>query len=1412
MKKNLLIIPLLFLTVIVFGTNLSAQGETCGTPLVVASLPFTDAGNTSAYGDNYDSADLPPLAPDAITNGSDPSYLNGDDVVYSYTPASDEIITISLTGVGTYAGLFAITGCPFASTVGSHTNSSAGTRDITDLPVTAGETYYFVISTWATPQSTAYNIEITALPNCSGAPTAGTLPATSGMCAGSPFVLEATGSTSGMFGLAGQWQERAAGSADPWVDIAGATTNPYTIPSAPATAMEYQYVLSCGVDQDISNTMVTTISVPTECYCVPSATDNSRVIVDFSTANGEQNISNLASGFSTNGYGDFTAQTVSQVKGGTIDFTSAYTGGTFGFKVWIDWNQDGVLDPTTEVAYQSSSYSGGHSGTITVPTTAIGGTTRMRIGNSYTPNSGPADPCITGYSSGEFEDYTFEVLVIDAPTISQSAGAPDCATGTDLTASGTLGANETWYWQVTADGVDMTNDASTPWNVLENGMYYVRTYDSNYAAWSDADSIEVTNIPVEAAPPAPVADQNPVCAPGTQITVPAAPTDVDYYWQGTSNSTSDMTDNASAPYSVTATGTYYVKAYNTTTQCWSEPVGTLVTVGTTIPNDPVADPDVFNFCNGVSSAEISAIGGLGSGSSLTTDNTTGGNGCNGGVMFNITNNSPFDLNVDSLDALMYSTVDPTATVYYKVGSYLGSETTAGDWTTLGVYNTPATPSSMHTIDIDDLLIPAGETYGIYINYFAGYTTVPSVETYSNADISIETGVGLCGLFSSTNSPRAYNGTVYYSAAASTDLVWYDALTGGNVVGTTNPLETVGTTVMPTATNGVYEFFAAASHEGCESVGRTLVTVNINSVNVDIDPVDATCNNGDNGTFLVSNVDCGVAPFTFSVDGGAFGAIPNNLTVGTHTVIVRDDNGDDSPEYTITIGSAAGPSAVTVDAVLNDEITISWTANGDETEWNVEWGAPGFTPGTGTEIGSDIATTNPFTITGLDGNTEYDIYVSANCGGTTTPGSWDGVNNILTSCDAILANGFCEGFDIDNSPTIGCWRVRNVNGDGEAWEVSTMNPNTGAYSAIITTDFNSGANDDYLITPGLVLTGNEFMKFHYRVQSASEPNDFQVLLSTTGTEPADFTDTLMHLASYSNTTYMDTTVDLTMFNGTVYVAFHVPPGGLDGYRLYIDDVCFGECIPTPGQPGSVDICRLDDSLNLNDGIITNDNSYGRWEFPADQSLIVNDSLFNVSNLPAGAHDVLYIVEGICQPDTTIATINVFGPSTAGNGTTINVCKNEPIDLYSALTGNVDMGGDWYDYNGVLLPNSQPTSPSLSAQYNYSYITSNGVCPADTATVEVNVDNCVWVSVEEEEFAEISVYPNPTTSVLNIINPSNTSALKVEMLDMNGRVVMVENKALNNTTEATLTIDHLEKGIYTLRIYNDEGHKTFKIVKQ
>src|SRR5690554_1106305 len=143
------------------GGGGGAGGETCDAPIVVTALPFDDAGNTADYGDNYSSGDVPPVATDAVTNGTgSSSYLNGDDVVYAYTPADDEVLNISTTNDNDWIGLWAFTGCPFTSTVGYHTSTSGDTRLIEELPVTAGETYYFVISTWAPPESTDYTILI----------------------------------------------------------------------------------------------------------------------------------------------------------------------------------------------------------------------------------------------------------------------------------------------------------------------------------------------------------------------------------------------------------------------------------------------------------------------------------------------------------------------------------------------------------------------------------------------------------------------------------------------------------------------------------------------------------------------------------------------------------------------------------------------------------------------------------------------------------------------------------------------------------------------------------------------------------------------------------------------------------------------------------------------------------------------------------------------------------------------------------------------------------------------------------------------------------------------------------------------------------------------------------------------------
>jgi len=137
------------------------DGDVCENSIVVESLPYNSSANTNLFGDNYSGANVPPYAPNAIITGSTGTfYLDGDDVVYSFTSATNTFIDVDVTNIASWVGLWAFTGCPFTSTVGSHNDFPATSRQFSALPVSAGQTVYIVISTWPAPQSTSYTLNI----------------------------------------------------------------------------------------------------------------------------------------------------------------------------------------------------------------------------------------------------------------------------------------------------------------------------------------------------------------------------------------------------------------------------------------------------------------------------------------------------------------------------------------------------------------------------------------------------------------------------------------------------------------------------------------------------------------------------------------------------------------------------------------------------------------------------------------------------------------------------------------------------------------------------------------------------------------------------------------------------------------------------------------------------------------------------------------------------------------------------------------------------------------------------------------------------------------------------------------------------------------------------------------------------
>src|SRR5690554_3338072 len=491
----------------------------------------------------------------------------------------------------------------------------------------------------------------------------------------------------------------------------------------------------------------------------------------------------------------------------------------------------------------------------------------------------------------------------------------------------------------------------------------------------------------------------------------------------------------------------------------------------------------------------------------------------------------------------------------------------------------------------------------------------------------------------------------------------------------------------------------------------------------------------------------------------------------------DYSSSEAEDYTLHIVSP--PSCLPVSDIATTSATfqtstITWTANNSETSWNISWGNPGYTPGDGDELGTDVSTSTTYQITGLTGDTHYDVYVQADCGGGDES-FWAGPYTIFT--------GYCEV-----STTSTADYLSSVVSEDALTDIS--------YSAT-TQPAGSYANETaqlFRAFPGQTFD----MKTSYVGGGGS--NGVNIWIDWD--QDLDF-DPVTELVASQASSSSDKTFSIDVPAGTAPGTYRMRVRGQFGSSANppaCGSVSFGstidfnlvviECTTTPGIDGYAEVCRAEGTIELND-VATLSSTEGAWEFDMNPTLL-NGSELNVSSLPAGSYDVLYVVDFPgCIEDTTVATIDVFGPSSAGTGGIISVCAGAPINLYSALSGNVDMGGDWYDYNGNLLGTSQPTAPSLGASYNYTYITSNGVCDADTAFVEVVVDaspDCTS-NIQEEMAVNLSVYPNPTTDVLHIVNPTNIAALKVEVLDMNGRIVLVENSALKNTTEATISLGNL-----------------------
>jgi len=135
-------------------------GDTLEEAWVIGSLPFSSGGNTCGFTNNYDEA-----CP--YTGSSSP------DVVFAYTPAGDEIISIDLchsqydTKVFVYEDEWSPPGSPFACNDDYHFGDPCFvyTSKIERLTIFSGHTYYIVVDGYGNACG-AFQLDVTPEEPC----------------------------------------------------------------------------------------------------------------------------------------------------------------------------------------------------------------------------------------------------------------------------------------------------------------------------------------------------------------------------------------------------------------------------------------------------------------------------------------------------------------------------------------------------------------------------------------------------------------------------------------------------------------------------------------------------------------------------------------------------------------------------------------------------------------------------------------------------------------------------------------------------------------------------------------------------------------------------------------------------------------------------------------------------------------------------------------------------------------------------------------------------------------------------------------------------------------------------------------------------------------------------------------------
>lgn len=351
---------------------------------------------------------------------------------------------------------------------------------------------------------------------CVGAPSAGIVSPSSSICPNTTAVVSNTSSNS-FTGITYQWWQAPA-AIGPWTTVTtGSGFNTQVLTTTSLTTLTfYKLVITCTNSAQSVTTAVTSVNPNNPanlCYCVTNlggsgcTGDN---ITNVSILNTLFNNNSTCTTTPTNGtYSQFppSASTTATLNAGVSYSLSVTTTANNIESVWIDYNQNGIYDPSEHTQICLTSVATLPTIVLfTVPTNAVLGQTGMRVRSRGTGNlNGPTDPCTT-FGSGETEDYVVTIAAAipcgGAPGANSAIASLTnvCPNGTstlNLSTTYTVGGL-TYQWSTATNSVGpysavvgATTSAYTATNITVSSWYHCVITCTNGPASTTSTPVQI---------------------------------------------------------------------------------------------------------------------------------------------------------------------------------------------------------------------------------------------------------------------------------------------------------------------------------------------------------------------------------------------------------------------------------------------------------------------------------------------------------------------------------------------------------------------------------------------------------------------------------------------------------------------------------------------------------------------------------------------------------------------------------------------------------------------------------------------------------------------------------------------------------------------------------------------------------